>query len=79
MTIDTTAPRTRRALLAGALGGIGAWAASAISRTSPVLADGEVIHVGDDIETAAATTWIANTANDETVLQLANDHGGIAL
>jgi hypothetical protein len=40
-----------------------------MSRTSAVLADGEVIHVGDTIATAAATTAIANNTNANTVFR----------
>ena len=42
MTTESTdiAPRSRRALLAGALGGLGVWAASAIGRVAPAEARG---------------------------------------
>jgi hypothetical protein len=52
---------SRRALLAGALGGIGAWAASAIGRASPVkAANGDALILGQ-VNTATATTWIGDT------------------
>lgn len=42
-----TAPRSRRALLAGALGGLGVWAASAIGRAAPAeAAAGDPIRMG---------------------------------
>jgi len=68
MTIHADAPRTRRALLAGAIGGLGVWAAAAIGKTSPVLAEGEVLHVGDDFATATSLTRITNSANDSDVI-----------
>jgi hypothetical protein len=59
--------RSRRALLAGALGGIGAWAASAIGRSSPVCAgvDGDVV-LGTD-NTATLVTSITNNSTTSTV------------
>jgi len=71
-----TAASSRRALLAGALGGIGAWAASAIGRARPVRADGEIIHVGDEILTATSLTEIRNTANDAGVFTARSTGGG---
>jgi hypothetical protein len=69
---------SRRALLAGALGGIGAWAASAIGRASPVeAANGDVIHVGDAL-TATSVTKLTNTSNAATVLRADSD-GGIGV
>jgi hypothetical protein len=61
MTESThSAPATkspsRRAMLAGALGGLGAWAATAIGRASPVrAADGDIIHVGDELTGSSVT------------------------
>jgi hypothetical protein len=45
MAIDVTAPRSRRALIAGAFGGLGAWALGALGRPAPVRAgvDGDVV------------------------------------
>jgi hypothetical protein len=52
---------SRGALLAGALGGIGTWAAGAIGRTSPVTAaDGQTIVVGDEY-TATSTTKLTSS------------------
>ena len=79
MTIDRTATATRRALLAGILGGIGAWAAAAISRTSPVLANGEVIHVGESFLTATTTTGLVNTVNADDVFKAGSTGGGIGV
>jgi len=70
MAIDTATPRTRRTILAGALGGLAAWAASALGRPEAVSA-----HDPDDVElgamnTVAATTTIQNSSNANTVLEL---------
>jgi hypothetical protein len=70
--MTTTTPlesnsRSRRALLAGALGGIGAWAASAIGQASRVQAgvDGDVV-LGTS-NTATSRTSIHNFANNAAV------------
>jgi hypothetical protein len=61
-------PASRRALLASALGGIGALLASAIGRASPVrAANGDVVHVGDTL-TATGTTRISNLTTTNAVL-----------
>ena len=59
---------SRRALLAGALGGIGALAATVIGRASPVRGgvDGDVVLGASN--TATSTTRITNMANSSTVL-----------
>ena len=61
MAIDTTSPRTRRAILVGALGGAAALAAEALGR--PLVAragDGDVVHVGEVLSGTRITT-IGNT------------------
>ena len=66
---------SRRALLAGALGGIGAWAASAIGRASPVrAANGDPMLVGN-AHTATAETKITNSTTIDTVLWGASSSG----
>ena len=67
---------SRRALLAGALGGIGAWAASTIGRASPARAEGEAIMVGGEYDDATSLTRLSNTANSATVFQASNTAGG---
>ena len=63
-----TKSSSRRALLAGALGGIGAWAASAIGRPNRVLgADGETVVVGGE-HTATSVTKFSNLTNSDAVL-----------
>jgi hypothetical protein len=74
---DSRSP-SRRALLAGALGGIGAWAAAAIGRASPVRGvNGEVIHVGDEL-TGSQVTRITNNANPNTVIW-GDNHAGVGV
>jgi hypothetical protein len=71
-TILPTTPESkspsRRALLAGALGGLGALAAGAIGRVNPVRAgtDGDVV-LGTG-NAATTTTSITNSTNDNDVL-----------
>lgn len=67
---------SRRALLAGALGGVGAWAAAAVGRASPVRAEGEPIVVGGVYTTATSVTRLRNQVNDETVFSARSDGEG---
>ena len=79
-TIQPEAKSTsRRALLAGALGGLGAWAASAIGRTSPVRAgvDGDVVLGGMNFPTLE--TSLSNQLNNNNVLSAQTDGAGTAL
>jgi hypothetical protein len=68
-------PASRRALLAGALGGLGALAASAIGRPAGVWAgvDGDVVLGIDNAETT--TTKISNLTTNQTVLWGASSSG----
>lgn len=60
-------PRSRRALLGGMLGGMGAWAASAIGRVNPARAvDGEPVLVGGQY-TASSHTQITNPSGPAIV------------
>jgi hypothetical protein len=72
---ESKSPTSRRALLAGALGGIGALAASAIGRASPVRAgsDGDVVLGADN--TATTTTSITNSSNANSVLFCSSNTG----
>jgi hypothetical protein len=68
-TLPTSTPSkssSRRALLAGALGGLGALAASAIGRASPVRAgvDGDVV-LGSASNSTATVTAITNTTTGD--------------
>ena len=67
MSVDAGNVRTRRALLAGAVGGVAALIAQAIGRPSPVL--GADVVLGGTNTTAAKTT-IQNTSTDSAVLEL---------
>jgi hypothetical protein len=70
---ETKSP-SRRALLAGALGGLGAWAASAIGRASPVRgADGDAVVVGG--ENMATTPTGFTTSNDGALYGRTNGIG----
>jgi hypothetical protein len=67
MAIDTTNPRTRRAILMGALGGTVAAVAAAVGRASPVSAtDGDAVLVGGTYS-ATGTTRI-NATGGHTAL-----------
>jgi hypothetical protein len=65
-SIENASP-SRRALLAGAIGGLGAFAASVIGRADPTRAgiDGDVVLGGDN--TATTTTKITNNATSNAV------------
>jgi hypothetical protein len=66
---------SRRALLAGALGGIGAWAASAIGRPSIAQAhDADDVRLGGS-NTATTPTSIANLSNNNDVLEATSSSG----
>jgi hypothetical protein len=72
-------PRSRRALLAGALGGLGAWAASAVGRAGPVRAEGENIVVGGEYVTASSRTFLRNVLNNNRVFEASSEGAGIAV
>ena len=78
MAIDTTAPRTRRALLAGAGGALAAVAVQAVARPLGVRAEGENIQVGGEYTDAESVTRIRNATNDAGVLEC-EALGGIAV
>ena len=68
MAIDTSISRSRRALLAGGLGGLAALVASALGRPLPASAtDGDVIHVGDELS-GTSVTRISNLGGTAPVL-----------
>jgi hypothetical protein len=85
-SVDSTPPAapassgpSRRALLAGALGGLGALAAAAIGRASPVRGagdDGAVIHVGDQFLDVQTGTYLSDSATNETVLTAVSSSAG---
>jgi hypothetical protein len=82
MAIDTTRPRTRRAILLGAAGAVAATTAAAVARPIPALAagdDGQIIHVGVDYNDVRGTTILENWTNDNIVLDVENHQGGTAI
>lgn len=57
MPIDTSSPRTRRAVLAGGLGGLAAFAANALGRPAATLAsDGQAMLVGGEYSSSSVTS-----------------------
>lgn len=79
----TERPRSRRAVLAGLLGGVGAWAAASVGRAGPVAAaNGDVVHVGDQGLTGTQTTVISTATPSISVLwgsTTANTGSGVGL
>ena len=75
----STKSSSRRALLAGALGGIGAVAAGAMAKVSPVRAEGEAMVVGGDYATATSLTSLINGANNADVFQARSMAAGDAV
>jgi len=75
-TLQPAKPTSRRALLAGAVGGIGALAATVIGRADPVRAEGQIIHVGDEWNDATSLTKVQNSANNVDVFQASSSAGG---
>lgn len=79
MAIDTAAPRSRRALLAAAAGGLAALAANALGRPLQTrAADGQTVLVGAG-RTGTLTTSITNSTNGNVVFSAVSTGGGIAL
>jgi hypothetical protein len=72
----STKNSSRRAMLAGVLGGIGAVAAGAIARVNPVRGEGETMVVGGAYTTAQSVTSLRNTANNEAVFEAISDGYG---
>ena len=71
---------SRRALLAGALGGLGAWAATAIGRASPVRAnDPNDVVLGSDLNFATTLTKITNQTNGNSVLFAQSNSNGVGV
>ena len=73
-------PRTRRAVLAGLLGGMGAWAASAVARISPVdAAAGSSLIIGSTTNNAGTSNTTLTTASSGTALLVTQNGSGTAL
>jgi len=71
MAIDMTATRTRRGILAGVVGGVAAWAASAVGRTLPVRADNDnpVILGQDNTETKPTRILTSGTGDSASAFE----------
>lgn len=67
--IETITRKSRRAVIAGALGGIGAWALAGVGKASPVHAEGQAVVVGGEYTDASSVTYIKNSSNDEVVIK----------
>jgi hypothetical protein len=64
MPIDTSSPRTRRAILAGGLGGLAAFAANALGRPAATMAsDGQTMVVGGEYSSTSVTSVTNATGN----------------
>jgi hypothetical protein len=69
-------PKSRRALLAGVLGGLGAWASSAIGRASPVQANnGDPVQVGGT-HSGTSPTSISSTGSPALLTSSSYTPGG---
>jgi hypothetical protein len=75
VALETSSPKSRRAILAAAGGGQAALAAGALAGASNVrAADGDVIHVGDDL-TGTTVTRISITGGASAIYGNAADGG----
>jgi hypothetical protein len=63
-------------MLIGALGGLGAWAASAVGRASPARAEGETIVVGGEYTTATSVTKLTNQTTGANVIEAVSTSAG---
>ena len=79
MAIDTTAPRSRRALLASVGAAVAGAAAATLGRALPAAAEGQNVQVGGEYTDATSTTLIENQANDETIFEARSLGGGTAI
>jgi len=71
--------RSRRAMLIGALGGIGAVIAGAVGRASPARAEGEAMVVGGDYNDATSATILTNSTNTATVFLAQSTANGVGV
>jgi hypothetical protein len=75
MTLDQTIPKSRRAVLVGAFGGVAALAAQALGRPLPAAADGETIKLGGEYSNARSVTLLENNSAFlvDRVLEVSNN------
>lgn len=72
--------RSRRALLAGALGGVGAWAATAVARVRPThAAIGDPLILGSTANSAGGDNTAMTTSSAGTALLVTQTGSGTAL
>jgi hypothetical protein len=79
MSLDTTAPRTRRALLLGAGGALAALAAQALGRPAPALGANEVVRIGGVYTNVSKVTRLRNPYNNLDVIVGRSDNAGTAV
>jgi len=75
-TTPETTRRSRRVLLTGVMGGIAAWAAGALGRSSPVRAgvDGDLVL--DVVNTVTSLTGLVNNTSNSTVFSSVSNQAG---
>jgi hypothetical protein len=79
MAIDTIQPRSRRALLSTAVGGVAAAAVASVARVGPAeAANGDPVKVGQ-AHTGSAVTSITNETNNADVLRARSAGQGTAI
>jgi hypothetical protein len=71
--------RSRRAVLVGALGGVGAMLAGAFARPPATRVDGEAMFIGLEYDNALSVTSITNDANTATIFQAISTSTGRAI
>ncbi len=79
MALDTASPRSRRAVLAAALGGVAALAANALGRPTPVHASDPNDVVLGQPNVAATPTEISNPDGDDDVFRATSGGAGSAI
>lgn len=78
-TLNNPKPKSRRALLAGAVGGLGAWAASVVGRAAPVeAAAGDPIRMGR-INRAGGSRTILETSSEGAAFTVRQQSGAGAV
>ena len=79
MSADSSALRTRRAVLAGALGGLAAIAGQAIGRPFPAQAADNGNFVLGNTNNATQLTYLLNDTDADTVFGIQSTKGGLAI
>jgi hypothetical protein len=77
--VDGSTARSRRAVLGAGLGALAATVAAAIGRPAPARAEGEAIHLGEELTTAQSLTRIRNETNDADVFYAESAGSGTAI